>query len=149
MTYFLIAVIVMAALSPLISMMPSRRQKQIANLRQRASLCGMSVQLLEKPGSAGTDPLVAFYGRHRQRDDRKGVASIRLRREGTGWAGQRGAASSAMEDLLKQLPMGVSHVTEDLHNIGVYWDEQGEEADVEVIDSILKQLLKGSYEKEN
>jgi hypothetical protein len=144
-TYFLIALVVMVALSPLISMMPSRRQRQIANLRQRASLCGMSVQLRAKPGAADTEPLVAFYGRHRERGDRKGVASVRYQRDGDRWVCPEGVSSAVPQSLLQQFPVGVSHLIEDLHNIGVYWDEQGVEADVERINDLLKQLLKGSY----
>ena len=44
MVYLLIAVVVLVALSPLLSMMPSRRQRELAKLRQAAASAGLYVR---------------------------------------------------------------------------------------------------------
>ena len=44
MTYLLIFVVVFVALSPLLSMMPTRQQRRLANLRQAAAISGLYVQ---------------------------------------------------------------------------------------------------------
>ncbi|MCZ6829651.1 MAG: hypothetical protein O7F73_08700 [Gammaproteobacteria bacterium] len=141
MTYLLIALVVMVALSPLISMMPSRRQRQIADLRQRAANCGIRVQLRELPNAAKSGDLRPFYGRHRQRGDHKIAVNAVYQRHGEGWQSSAGAPSANLMALLAQLPPGVSHVCENLHEVGIFWDERGPEADVERIDAALQQLL--------
>lgn len=149
MTYLLIAVVVMVALSPLLSMMPTRRQRQIADLRQQAALSGLLVQLRALPDSADSTGLHPFYARRRQRGDR--VASIAVyRRAGDGWSGAASdtvkrrwrPVSIAMATLLAQLPKGVSHVCENLHDIGMFWDEEGTQADIEQMVEVLEKLLK-------
>ena len=125
-TYLWIALVVMVALSPLISMRPTRRQRLIADLRQQAAICGVNVQLRALPGSPEGGELLPYYGRLRQRGDRPVTANAVYRREGV---------------LFAELPMGVSHVCENLQGVGVFWDERGEEADVRRIDEVLKRIL--------
>ena len=148
MTYFLIALVVLVALSPLISMMPSRRQRQIASLRQRAVLCGMTVQLREFAEKPADGELRPYYGRHRQRGDRRGVASAVYRHNGDCWHASPGTIPAALSALLERLPVGVSRVCEDVQSVGLFWDERGEETDVERINEILQELLKGGYLQE-
>jgi hypothetical protein len=42
---------------------------------------------------------------------------------------------------LNSLPAGVSLVCEDLLEAGVFWDEQGQQRDVESINEVLKGML--------
>lgn len=149
MTYLLIALVVMVALSPLISMMPSRRQRQIADLRQRAALCGVTVQLRGLPHATTSGDSRPFYGRHRQRGDHTIAINAVYQRDGEGWQSSVGALSADMLALLAQLPVGVSHVCENLQGVGLFWDERGPETDVECIDGVLRQLLQGPDWQQN
>ncbi len=123
----------------------TRRQLQVANLRQQAAMCGLSVQLRDPPGAAADAQPVAFYGRHRQRDDQRGVRQCLYSPlpDGAAWQAEPGPLPPAVAELLSRLPAGVSHVSEDLQGAGLFWDESGAEADVRCIDEVLKTLLAG------
>jgi hypothetical protein len=148
-TYILIAVIIMVALSPLISMMPSRHQRQVAGLRQKAALCGLLVQLRTQPNAESNAGLLPFYSRRRPRGDRKLPTIVIYRRDGETWSCAAGTAAGGrwtpapeeMVQLLSQLPTGVSYVCENLHDVGLFWDEQGTETDIERMDEVLRKLL--------
>jgi hypothetical protein len=140
-TYLWIALVVMVALSPLISMRPTRRQRLIADLRQQAAICGVNVQLRALPGSPEGGELLPYYGRLRQRGDRPVTANAVYRREGEAWRASAGDTPEQLRVLFAELPMGVSHVCENLQGVGVFWDERGEEADVRRIDEVLKRIL--------
>jgi hypothetical protein len=148
-TYLLIAFVVMVALSPLISMMPTRRQRQIADLRQQAAILGLTVQLRERPDASGSGEILPFYGRHRQRSDRKCSGNVVYRRSGDNWSASTGSIPTPLPTLFAGLPEGVSHVCESLHDVGLFWDERGPEADVERIDEVLQQLLQRGGLQEN
>ncbi len=141
MSYLLIALIIMVALSPLISAMPTRRQRLIADLRQAAALAGLYVQLKESPLQEAGESLLPFYGCRRKREDNAASGTVVYRRLEAGWAALRGHWPTQRLDLLEALPVGVSAVCEDLTGVGVFWDEQGARADVEHIAQTLRALL--------
>ncbi len=140
MTYLLILVVVLIALSPLLSMMPSRRQRQLADLRQAAASAGLYVKL-EK--AADGSPRV-FYGCRRQRGDRP-EAPVSLARSGNDWVPAAGHWPSDRCAALEPLPEGVIGVREDREGVGVNWDEQGSREDVEAIAGVLRDLLGRSW----
>jgi hypothetical protein len=144
-TYLLIALVVMVALSPLITMMPTRRQRQLADLRQRAAVCGLNVQLRALPGAPEGSELLPYYGRLRQRGDRPAPANAVYSRKSVGesevWQCSCGDISRHQNQLLAALPPGVSHVCETSQGVGLFWDERGEEADVDRIDEVLQGFL--------
>ncbi len=136
MTYLLILVVVLVALSPLLSMMPTRRQRQLANLRQAAAIAGLYVKLEQ---AADGSPRV-FYGCRRQRGDTT-AAPVTLDRAGTDWVPSTGHWPSERCAALAPLPEGVFGVREDREGVGVNWDEQGSREDVEIIARVLRGLL--------
>ncbi len=140
-TYLLIAIVVMAALSPLISAMPSRRQRLIADLRQAAVVTGLFVRFRQSPLERDDAPPRVFYGRRRTREDAKVNGKIIYRCDNGTWTAVKGQWAQHLLDLLQALPGGVSLACEDLQGVGVFWDEQGQKEDVYSIDSVLKGML--------
>lgn len=142
MTYLLIAFVVLLALSPLISMMPSRRQRQIADLRQGAAVTGLFVELRSSPLEPPDSPRQPFYGCRRRREQQRPRGNTLYRRDGERWVtADLRPWSPARLELLEALPGGVSAVFEEPQSVGVYWDERGERADVECIARVLRDLL--------
>ncbi len=144
MSYFLIGLIVLIALSPLLKAMPTRRQRLIANLRQTAAISGMTVQLRPSPLEEKEAPLRAFYGRRRSREHEPLLQPVSYSRSEQGWRALEGHWPRSKLALLEDLPGGVSAVCEELQGIGVFWDERGESEDVQRIDRVLKAFLANS-----
>jgi hypothetical protein len=141
MSYFWILLVVLVALSPLISAMPTRRQRRIADLRQAAAVSGLYVQLRESPLEDKSAPLHPFYGRRRQREHGQLQAPVSYRHSEQGWMALEGEWAPAAVALLEQLPAGASLACEELQGVGIYWDESGEKADVLQINEVLRGLL--------
>ena len=140
MSYFLIILVIFIALSPLISMMPSRRQRLIADLRQAAAVSGLYVELRDPPGG-GDGPRQAFYGCRRGHGQPKPEGTILYACEEGSWSAREGSASAAKLALLGDLPETVFVASEDRRGAGVFWNEQGGKDDVHRITQTLKALL--------
>ncbi len=140
MSYLLILLVIFIALSPLISMMPSKRQRKLAELRQAAASAGLYVKL-EKAEEGGQR---VFYGCRRQRGD-NAVAAATLAPAEEGWRTTAGSWPDARLAALEPLPSGVLAVREDREGVGVNWDEEGTREDVETIARVLRGLLGRSW----
>ena len=112
-----------------------------ALFRQAAALAGLYVQLKESPLQEAGESLLPFYGCRRKREDKRSSGTVVYRRLEAGWTALRGHWPTQRLELLEALPIGVSAVCEDLTGVGVFWDEQGERADVEHIAQTLRALL--------
>jgi hypothetical protein len=141
MSYLLIALVVMVALSPLISAMPTRRQRQVADLRQAALVTGLFVKYRQSPLESADEPPRVFYGRRRTREDARVGGGISYRCDQASWNSVKGVWPAPTIELLNTLPAGVSLACEDLEGVGVFWDEQGQVEDVETINGVLKGML--------
>ena len=141
LSYLLIAVVLAVALSPLLSMMPSRRQREIADLRQAAAMCGLFVELRDFPGAPRQDPAWAFYGRNREREDSGSPETIECIFADGQWSTRRGHPGAPRIALLEKLPVGIPLLISDLNGVGVFWDEQGQPDTVREIDTVLKSWL--------
>ena len=141
MTYLLIAVLLLVALSPLLSMMPSRRQRELANLRQAAATSGLYVQFDTREGD---NPPAILYGCRRQRGDRAAAAGIYVRVD-EGWQSRVGEWAAERLKLLDALPAGVSEIREDSGGVTVVWDEQGSAEEVQEIATVLRAILGRHY----
>ena len=130
--YLLILLILAVALSPLLSALPNRRQRKLAQLRQAAASSGLFVKL--------QDDGAVFYGCRRQRGDERSLPAA-LERAGGGWDQERGDWPAERQALLADLPEAVMQVREDLEAVGVFWDEEGSAEDVHAIASVLRKLL--------
>jgi len=144
MSYFWIFLIVLVAMSPLIKAMPTRRQRDLANLRQAAANCGLFVQYRNSPLEAKDAPQKVYYGRRRSREHPKvGKAAVYARAD-VGWRALEGAWSEPRLALLDSLPAGVSVASEEIQSAGVIWDERGDLEEVARIDAVLKGLLEST-----
>ncbi|MEP5765595.1 MAG: hypothetical protein ABJ308_13440 [Halieaceae bacterium] len=143
MSYFWVALLIFAALSPLIAMRPSKRQLRIARLREAAALNGLYVELKSMPTANSPTAHVAYYACRRQRADGPGTqAGLSMyAREEDGWRALRGAWPARNVALLSQLPASISLVCEDVAGVGVFWDESGSVEDLEPIADTLRGLL--------
>ena len=137
MSWFVIIVVVFAALSPLITMMPSRRQKQLAGLREAAAVAGMKVQLRSDP-AATEEAKTAFYSRKRTAQQRRLAGFVQARPGENGWVVVSGKLSDAALAALASAPEGVSGFVQEPHAAGVFWDERGGKEEVLLIDGVLR-----------
>jgi hypothetical protein len=130
----------MVALSPLLSMRPSRGQLRVARLRERAAIKGLSVQLRDPPITLRQrDASMAFYQLRRDRGQREtGERVVCLCREGH-WVADQGKPGEIRLGLLQELPAGLLALVADPDTVGVYWEETGEVEDVDRIAELLMQ----------
>ena len=139
-TWLLIIFIVFLALSPLLALMPTRRQRQVAGLRQMAALAGLRVQLRAPPGAAGEQGLVACYslpvaaGQYLQQ-----VGGYR--NTGAEWQRLDPLSGALPARLLAELPRGVSHLLLVPEQVAVFWDERGSNEDIQRIKQVLEAIL--------
>ena len=142
MSYALVILLLFIALSPLISAMPSRRQRHIADLRQAAAVSGLYVQLREPPVALPEGVTWTFYGRRRDWDDEQSPARLLLQAGSNGeWLPLEGVGEAVEQPCLKALPAGVALLVRDPEGAGVFWNERGEKNDVLAIDRVLRDLL--------
>ncbi len=142
MTYLLIAVIVLMALSPLLHFVPSKRQRELARLRERAAIGGLFVEFRDLPGSeherqsaSRSERQVIYYGlRMRPTRGKQQRSGAWRKREGE-WMGLSG--SRMVPPLLVDLPAEILAASVDNSSCGLYWREQG---DASTVDQIIAAL---------
>ncbi|MEM1111102.1 MAG: hypothetical protein AAGI11_04260 [Pseudomonadota bacterium] len=138
MKLLLILAIVAVALAPLLHFLPSKRQKQQAAMREKAALAGLFVEFRNLPevGNSAQMPQppkgsVIYYAKRlppsRSREMRRGA----WLRRGEMWQGL--TAGSGLPPALARLPESIMAVSLEEGSCGVYWQEQGELEDVDVI----------------
>jgi len=149
MTWWLIALLFLAAFGPVFWLIPGRRERQLAAMRQRARTLGMQVELCHLPelnpkpedrvtaGGERTETVircVAYrlpYGRkldhvpvwRLQRDARSGNGMF------AGWCEQiQGSASqdywAELGEILPGLPPDCIAIECDRHQVSCYWRER-------------------------
>ncbi|MCB1697755.1 MAG: hypothetical protein KDI10_17785 [Halioglobus sp.] len=145
MKYLLILFVLAIALAPLSHFIPSKRQREIARMREYAAVHGMFVEFRAVPGrdsgrsrdrdSAGHDTI--YYGK------RLPPAKTRARRVAQAWLYDNGAwvaHDSRVEApaAVKQMPPQVLAAGIDEASCGVYWRESGGVGAVEQIRQLLE-----------
>ena len=142
MKYLLILFVIALALAPLSHFFPSKRQRLVARLREYAAVLGLFVEFRDLPARGEgqhkerKSPVI-YYGKRLppSRDE------LRSRRAwlpcDNGWSGlgHRAPAPTGWE----QLPGSIQALGIDEGSCGVYWQEQGDEADVEKIVATLEE----------
>lgn len=141
MSWLWIVLIVFVALAPLISLMPTRRQKRLADIRQAAAVAGLQVQLLEPPGPELDKRLSACYGLRAQHRQRLGLTG-KFVREGDSWRNLDRRGAPLQRELTAGFPSGVSHLVLRADSVMAFWDEGGEVAEVETMKQALESLLR-------
>ena len=142
MIYILIAVVIALAVAPLLHFIPSKRQRELAGLREAAAVGGLFVEFRDLPGSgAGERPVsaaqrqVIYYGLRlppsRGKDSRGGSW---VRGE-DGWRAASGRA--AVPPVLTEMPAEILAASIDESSCGVYWRESGNVDTVGTIKGLL------------
>lgn len=143
MAWLLILFILAIALVPLMQFAPSKRQRTIARLRERAALGGLFVEFREAPGSTGR-PLpdgvraqdIIYYGRRLPAAKKRARVTHAWRRDREGWLGVGGYLP--IPDVLEELPSSAVAASVDPDSCGVYWDETGSLETVAEIAALLE-----------
>ena len=144
MTYLLIIFVIALALAPLSHFVPSKRQRQVARMREYAAVHGLFVEFRKPPESMTPRRRVdgqpngelIYYGKRLPVRRKTEIQRARWLRESEGWRGlERGQAVPAPSP---GLPVAVHGASVDEGSCGVYWWESREEEDVDGIRQFLE-----------
>lgn len=142
LNYLLIAFILVVALAPLTHFLPSKRQRRQAAMREAAALGGLFVEFRSLPGAAGgrapqAQQDIIYYGRRlapsKGRGSRRGAW---LQRDGE-WLSVATGPRTPLPEPLRACAADILGASVDEGSCGVYWQEQGDTANVEAIRGIL------------
>ncbi len=144
LTYLLIIFVIAIALAPLTNLMPSKRQREIARMREYAAVHGMFVEFRSIPGRdsgrmktrdhAGHDTI--YYGKRIPPSKHKLEQNRAWLYEAEGWVGLQ--RRLAVPGSLAQLPTQVLAASVDEGSCGIYWRESGGVEAVEQIRLVLE-----------
>ncbi len=148
--YLLIIFVIALALAPLLHVVPSKYQRRVARLRELAALQGLFVEFRTVPDgtltaaeSAQHSPAkTIYYGLRIPTSggmDRPRAAWVN---SDMGWRSlpRGGAVPAALDDL----PRAVFAASCDEGSWGIYWQEDGEEAEIGQIFGVLAGLVEGN-----
>ncbi|MFV8817389.1 hypothetical protein [Haliea sp. E17] len=138
MKYLIILFVVALALAPLTHFLPSKRQRQLARLREYAAVHGLFVEFRNLPGAREGERAeqVIYYGKRLPASR----GEPRRQRAWIGGAGHwRGAGHrDPVPTATEGFPAQILACSEDEGSCGAYWKEDGEEADVAAIVAALE-----------
>lgn len=145
MKAWLILVVVALALAPLVQFMPSKGQRRIARMRERAALLGLFVEFRDLPqvGSAGAGTQnaggnVIYYGRRLAPPRGKASRRAEWLLRGGEWRGRD--PKQPLPPELAAIDTPILAAALDDASCGVYWRELGDTAEVEQIAAALVAL---------
>jgi hypothetical protein len=144
LTYLLIAFVIAVALAPLSHFVPSKKQREIARMREYAAVHGMFVEFRRVPGRDSSAPAgrgrasqdTIYYGKRLPPAKAKREAALIWLLETDGWVGleRRHAVPAA----LLSLAVPVLAASVDEGSCGIYWRESGGVEAVELIRQVLE-----------
>lgn len=139
MEYLLIAFILVVALAPLSHFVPSKRQRQQAQLREAAALQGLFVEFRPLPGAqtapTGVPPVI-YYGLRLVPSRGRGRRRSAWLRESQGWRGLD--RRQALPAVLDNFPACILAASVDEGSCGIYWREEGDPATVATLRGMLE-----------
>jgi len=139
LTYLLIVFVIALALAPLTHLIPSKRQRDIARMREYAAVHGLFVEFRDLP-AAGGEPAairdVIYYGKRLPNMRDGAVETAAWCRSPHGWhsVGRRLPVPPPVQDL----SLDIIAASVDQSSCGVYWTESSGEVGVEEIRQILE-----------
>jgi len=158
MHWLLIIFCLAVALSPVLWMKSSPRQRQITQCREVARSLTVNVNLHRRPDARDSErrlETVFYWLRWQEATDVKPWVLHRFSHRGwesgyQGWRWISGQASAewdpSVQQALSLLPSGVSAILASGAGIGVLWDERGEAATVREIHRCIERLRKKGEE---
>lgn len=142
MKYLFILFVIALALAPLSHFFPSKRQRLVARMREYAAVHGLFVEFRDLPARGAREPAnrkaqVIYYGKRLPPSRDKVRSRLAWLPGDDGWSGlsHRQPAPAGWE----LLPASIQALGIDEGSCGIYWQEQGEEADVEKIVAALEE----------
>ncbi|MFT6955053.1 MAG: hypothetical protein ACJAYC_000041 [Halieaceae bacterium] len=132
----------LAAVAPLLHFAPSKRQRALAGLRERAAVAGLFVEFRDLPGAeldhratSTATRQVIYYGRRLPPSRGKNARSGSWRTVDGTWRGvvRRKSVPAGLHDL----PPQILAASIDESSCGLYWREEGE---AEIVDQIIATL---------
>lgn len=142
MVWLLILFVVAIALVPLLHFAPSKRQRAIAGMRERAAIDGLFVEFRQAPGGQGR-PLpngvqsqdLIYYGKRLPAAKKRARLNHSWRRDNEGWLAVGGYVP--VPELFAGLPDSAVAASVDPDSCGIYWNESGGVEAVSEIASLL------------
>ena len=144
MTYFFIILVVAIALAPLSHFVPSKRQREIARMREYAAVHGLFVEFrnlpvrgsgrAREPDRAGQDTI--YYGKRLPASRKKTEKARAWRVESGCWVSLE--RSYTVPPILQQLTLTALAASVDEASCGVYSQESGGVEAVEQIRQVLE-----------
>lgn len=142
MKYLLILFVVALALAPLTHFLPSKRQRLVAKMREYAAVHGLFVEFRAVPVRGGRqarksgDQNTIYYGKRLPPSNKERRSRTAWLPDGEGWRSlEDRVAAPAM---VTQLPASILAISLDEGSCGAYWQEAGDEADVQQIVACLE-----------
>jgi hypothetical protein len=158
MTWLVIIFAIAVVLSPLMWFKQSPRQKRISQLRSAAAGLNLQVSLHRRPEARETEgALSSVCYKIRCGQESSHSAWVLHRFSTRGWASDwkgwqwfnhqaDGSWSDVVEDIVKDMPEGVSAIIMQSTSVGMIWDERGDE---EQLGQIAKKLMQLKQHAEN
>lgn len=137
----LILFVVALALAPLTHFLPSKRQRQVARMREYAAVHGLFVEFRDLPartpvaGREERSQQIIYYGKRlppSRREPRERTAWLR---DNEGWRSLQKRVTEP--PAAARLPASIMAISIDEGSCGAYWQEAGDEAEVEQIVAAL------------
>jgi hypothetical protein len=138
LTYLLILLIIALALAPLGHFLPSKRQREVARMREYAAVHGLFVEFRNAPSLPGDiRPVgqVIYYGKRLPAAVAAPIETASWVRTDEGWrsVGSRKPTPQPLDEL----PAEIIAASIDPSSCGVYWTESSGEGGVEQIRQVL------------
>ena len=139
--YLIILLAVALALAPLSHFFPSKRQRLVARMREYAAVHGLFVEFRDIPARGDQQyvdrkPQAIFYGMRLPPSRGRARARLCWLPGDAGWTGLGHREPVPLDTA--HLPGSVLALGMDENSCGIYWQEQGEEADVESIVALVR-----------
>ena len=149
MSYLIIILVIALALAPLSHFVPSKAQRKVARLREYAAIQGLFVEFREIPGNAvspvrGNHGRTIYYGKRVRARGRDSVKPIAWLPREEGWTSE--PRRQPVPPQLSAFPAGILAVGADPDSCGVYWQESGDEQEIDQICGALAALAEGLYQ---
>lgn len=157
MIWLLMVFLLVAAISPIMMMRQSPRQRRISRLRSATLTQGVKVALIARPTGRGSSTRDEVKDQQFARywlplaEPQQSAGAVLHRIDSNGWESaypgwvwrdkpHQRAADPQLTALIATLPPAVLALSWDGGSVGVIWDESGDVGDVELIADRLRQL---------
>lgn len=149
MSYLIIILVIALALAPLSHFIPTKAQRKAARLREYAATHGLYVEFRDVPHAgelavAKPRANTIYYGKRVRAGGRGPEGQIAWLFGSEGWIGL--PRREPVPPQLSLLPGGILAASADQDSCGIYWQESGEEAEIDQICTVLEELAETLYQ---